>query len=246
MNRRMKLSKRLEAVCSMVPEGTAAVDVGCDHAYVPVRLVESGISPCAVASDIRPSPLHAAEEHILERGLSGKIRAAIADGVPLQLSGLLEEAGWHPEIPLTLITAGMGGLLMLDIISSAAERQRNGEIPPLKWYVASPQKDVPLFRRGLAEKGYQIVSETMVEEAGKYYPIILSELRGKDCAVLSDKEALLGPVLMRERPAAFLSWVRYRLRILRKVSAELPSAETERREQLLYEISVCETVVKEP
>ena len=41
----MKLSKRLETVASMVTKGNRAADVGCDHGFVPIFLVESGISP---------------------------------------------------------------------------------------------------------------------------------------------------------------------------------------------------------
>ena len=42
-NIRMKLSKRLETVASMVTKGNRAADVGCDHGFVPIFLVESGI-----------------------------------------------------------------------------------------------------------------------------------------------------------------------------------------------------------
>ena len=60
----MKLSKRLETVASMVAKGNRAADVGCDHGFVPIFLVESGISPLAVAADVRPGPLSRAKEHI--------------------------------------------------------------------------------------------------------------------------------------------------------------------------------------
>ena len=64
----MKLSKRLETVASMVTKGNRVADVGCDHGFVPIFLVESGISPSAVAADVRPGPLSRAKEHIKEHG----------------------------------------------------------------------------------------------------------------------------------------------------------------------------------
>lgn len=70
----MKLSKRLETVASMVTKGNRAADVGCDHGFVPIFLVESGISPLAVAADVRPGPLSRAKEHIKEHRLEEKIR----------------------------------------------------------------------------------------------------------------------------------------------------------------------------
>ena len=69
----MKLSKRLETVASMVTKGNRAADVGCDHGFVPIFLVESGTSPLAVAADVRPGPLSRAKEHIREHGLEEKI-----------------------------------------------------------------------------------------------------------------------------------------------------------------------------
>lgn len=70
----MKLSKRLETVASMVTKGNRAADVGCDHGFVPIFLVESGISPLAVAADVRPGPLSRAKEHIKEHRLEEKYR----------------------------------------------------------------------------------------------------------------------------------------------------------------------------
>ena len=60
----MKLSKRLETVASMVTKGNRAADVGCDHGFVPIFLVESGISPLSVAADLRVGPHSRAKEHI--------------------------------------------------------------------------------------------------------------------------------------------------------------------------------------
>ncbi len=190
----MKLSRRLEALIRLVPEGSAVLDVGCDHAYVPIALVERGISPCAVASDVRPGPLQAAREHILEAGLSEKIRTCLADGVPEDLSaGSFPPAGGtvsrtqseaeDAAFPLTLITAGMGGLMIRDIL-------RNMTQPPgfFSYILISPQRDADAARYALAALCYRIIDEKMVKEDGKYYPLILS----KYTAPLS--EPLAGPL----------------------------------------------------
>ena len=77
----MKLSKRLETVASMVTKGNRAADVGCDHGFVPIFLVESGTSPLAVAADVRPGPLSRAKEHIKEHRLEEKIQTRLSDGL---------------------------------------------------------------------------------------------------------------------------------------------------------------------
>ena len=87
----IKLSKRLAAAVSLVPQGFAVCDVGCDHGYTSIALVERGISPCAAASDVRKGPLAAAAQNIETFGLSGKIKTVLADGVPKTIRELLPE-----------------------------------------------------------------------------------------------------------------------------------------------------------
>ena len=234
----MKLSRRLEALIRLVPEGSAVLDVGCDHAYVPIALVERGISPCAVASDVRPGPLQAAREHILEAGLSEKIRTRLADGVPEDLSaGSFPPAegavpctqsadGTVPRIqsadgtvprtqsadgavprtqsadgavsrtqseaedaafPLTLITAGMGGLMIRDILRNMTQPRGF-----FSYILISPQRDADAARYALAALCYRIIDEKMVKEDGKYYPLILSKYAAPLSGALP--EPLAGPL----------------------------------------------------
>ena len=111
----MNLSKRLMAAVDMVTEGFAVLDVGCDHAYTSIELVRRK-SPFAVASDVRPGPLKAAREHIAEAGLEDKVTTVLADGVPRNIISLLPES-----IPASLVITGMGGMLIIKILSEAAE-----------------------------------------------------------------------------------------------------------------------------
>ena len=53
----MELSKRLRAVADLVSPGLIIADVGTDHAYVPIQLVEEGRIPSAIAMDINEGPL---------------------------------------------------------------------------------------------------------------------------------------------------------------------------------------------
>ena len=70
----MKLSDRLEMIASFVEPGNRLADIGTDHGYVPIYLVQTGRVPSALAMDVRKGPLLRAEEHIREAGLSGRIQ----------------------------------------------------------------------------------------------------------------------------------------------------------------------------
>ena len=77
----MQLSKRLRAVADLVPDGAVLADVGTDHAYIPIALVEEGKIPQALAMDINQGPLMRAEENIQSHGLKEKIETRLSDGL---------------------------------------------------------------------------------------------------------------------------------------------------------------------
>ncbi len=62
------LSPRLAAVAKSVPAGARLIDVGTDHAMLPVYLAQTGRIAHAFASDIRPGPLTAARALVAKTG----------------------------------------------------------------------------------------------------------------------------------------------------------------------------------
>ena len=153
----MELSKRLKAVAELVTPGMRLADVGTDHGYIPIALVQTGKVSRAIAMDINKGPLERAKEHIREHGLEGKIQTRLSDGLKnLQMN----EAD-------CMIAAGMGGGLVIRILSE--ERDTAGS---LKELILQPQSEIDSVRKYLTEEGYRIVAEDMVYEDGKYYPMM--------------------------------------------------------------------------
>ena len=77
----IRLSARMEAVAALCEKGSCGADVGCDHAYVSIYLVQNGIFDRMLAMDLRKGPLSAAEEHIRDEGLDAKIECRLSDGL---------------------------------------------------------------------------------------------------------------------------------------------------------------------
>ena len=102
----MKLSKRLETIASFVPEGSRIADIGTDHGYIPIHLVQEGKAKHASAMDVRKGPLLRAQSHIQEAGLIDAIEVRLSDGL-LKLEK--DEAD-------CVVIAGMGGELMIPIL----------------------------------------------------------------------------------------------------------------------------------
>lgn len=148
------LSNRMQALTDMVTPGTVITDVGCDHGFVSVYLVQKGISPRVIAMDVRSGPLEHAREHIREYGLEDSIETRLSDGLHSLKTG--EAAG--------MICAGMGGPLMEKILTEGREQARG-----FKELILQPQSEIPHFRTFLMEEGYLLTDENIIYEEGKYY-----------------------------------------------------------------------------
>lgn len=155
----MKLSDRLERIAakaSEVTEGYAA-DVGTDHGFVPIRLIEMGKTKHVIAMDVRKGPLSRAKEHIREYHMEEQIETRLSDGLRELLPGEAD----------TVVIAGMGGELMLRILKEGAHLYES-----VKHYILSPQSELSLFRHGLEQLGLAIMEEEMLCDEGKYYVIL--------------------------------------------------------------------------
>ena len=156
-DRQMELSGRLQAVASLVTAGHRVADIGTDHAYIPIYLLQEGLAESAIAMDVNEGPLKKAEEHVKENGMEGKIRLRLSDG--------FEKL--EPFEADTAVIAGMGGPLMIRILSAYPEVTRS-----MKELVLQPQSEIAKVRAFLLEEGFLFIQEDMVKDDGKYYPMM--------------------------------------------------------------------------
>ena len=154
------LSDRMAAVAGLVPAGVTACDIGCDHGFVAIHLVEAGVCPGMIALDINKGPLLRAKEHIESAGLSTYIDTRLSDGLEAFEAGEAE----------CMIAAGMGGRLIVKILSDYPEKVKS-----LRYLVLQPQSELSFVRGCLRRQGFVIRKEDMILEDGKFYPMMLVE-----------------------------------------------------------------------
>jgi Predicted SAM-dependent methyltransferase len=157
MKNKIKISKRLLAVVSMVNIGNRVADIGTDHGYVPISLIQRGIAPFVIAMDIGKGPLERAKKNILENELTDKIETRLSNGV---------RALNKSEVDSILIS-GMGGELIADILKSGSEILKD-----ISELVLSPQSEIFKVRELIRENGFTINKEMTVYDEGKYYTVI--------------------------------------------------------------------------
>ena len=154
MEKQIHLSKRLKMLADMVSEGKRVADVGCDHGYLPIFLMQQGRIPGALAMDVRKGPLKAAREHIASCRLEDYIECRLSDGLKAYIAGEAD----------TIICAGMGGRLMERILTEGMDKAKAaGEL------ILQPQSEIGEFRKFLRENDFFVVQEEAVQEDGKYY-----------------------------------------------------------------------------
>ena len=159
----INLKGRLEKVASMVGHCSKPADIGTDHAYLPIYLVQSGMCPTAIATDIKKGPLLKAEKNINRYHLQNKIELRLGDGlIPVK----------DDECDVIII-AGMGGVLIRDIIEKSIEPAKKA-----KHIVMQPMYAEEALREFLYRYGFKIIEESLGKHEGKIYPVIKAAYDG--------------------------------------------------------------------
>ena len=226
----IKLSKRMQTVADMATGAKRVVDIGCDHAFVSIYLKQSGLTQNVIAMDVKEGPLDIARKNINDYGLSDYIEVRSSDGFDALMPGEADVA----------IIAGMGGLLMIDILTRGRVHTENGiEL------VLQPQSDIDKVRAYLRSIGYKIVDECMLLEDGKYYMVIksgvASESENKELLGMSEDSIrirdMYGPILLKNKDKVLKGYVEEQLIKNKALSGRLSLNDTPSSKQRIAELT---------
>ena len=181
------ISKRLELVASFVPQGAVLLDVGSDHAYLPIDLVERGQIRNAIAGEVVEGPYQSAVKNVEAHGLKEKIQVRLANGL-----AAFEEADQVSVITI----AGMGGRLIATILEEGLDK-----LASVQRLILQPNNREDDLRIWLQDHDFHIVAESILEEAGKFYEILVVEAGQMK---LSASDVRFGPFLSKEVSPIFV------------------------------------------
>ena len=201
------LSRRLQSIADMVTAGNRVVDIGTDHAHLPIWLCQNRIAPSAIAADLRPGPLAAARENIRRAGLQEQISVRLSDGLSALQAGEAD----------TLILAGMGGKLICRILENDADM-----LPSFREMLLQPQSEVREVRQFLMQHQCRIREECCTEDDGKFYPVIAAvPAIPIETPVYSEVELVCGPCLLQMRDPVLHTWLQTRCSVVQGLIREL-------------------------
>jgi tRNA (adenine22-N1)-methyltransferase len=203
-----RLSMRLERVAAHVPAGARLADIGSDHGYLPVALINRGAIATAVAGEVARTPFHAAQRTVRENGLNQRISVRLADGL----------AAIEPGDAITAISlCGMGGERIRDILDSGKSRLSGQER-----LILQPNGGEQPLRQWLMDNDYCIICEEVLRENRFAYEIIVAERTGP--VMYTAKELYFGPLQMQKRSPAFLAKWQRMLRLKQQTLADFAQA----------------------
>lgn len=202
------LSSRLLACAAFVRPGERVADVGCDHGYLSLHLLQSGVAGHVYASDVREGPLGSARRNAAYFGVSEKINFFLCDGV----QGL-------PRDFDVLICAGMGADTMISILEAAPWLR--GSACRL---ILQCQSKTPSLRRYLSRTGWEIVNETALRD-GRFLYTVMEVLWNPAAARLTPGQCHFSPALARCTAPEAAEYRRWVLDLLRLAAEHRPEDE---------------------
>jgi len=173
----MNLSLRLKAVEELVDNNSIVIDIGCDHAYLPISLILNNKSIKAYAVDNKIGPLNNALLNINSFNLNDSVKTILSDGFKdINISDYN-----------TVTITGMGAINIINILDNAKSDQLDN-----KTFIFEANRDSEILRKYLSLNGYQIIDEGIVKEDDIYY-FLIKAIKNNKMVKLSDNEINYGP-----------------------------------------------------
>nr|NNM91302.1 hypothetical protein [Bacilli bacterium] len=156
----MRLGARLQAIASMIPRGALVIDIGADHAKLPIHVVQNGICQQAIIVEVTKGPYESAKNNVLLSGYASKIDVRLGDGL-------------HPierhEVD-QIVMAGMGGMTIFAILTSLYANQLLAQRDHV--LLLNPMNAGGFLRYALLQLAYDVEVDQLVQEDGIIYNIM--------------------------------------------------------------------------
>jgi len=202
----MKLSERLHSIAGLVPPVHTLADIGTDHGFIPIYLIKQKRIKYAIASDISMGSLDKARQLIREYNLEHCIDTRLGDGLSVLSPGEAD----------VIVIAGMGGVLISDIISRGNETAVTANALILQPMTAQAE-----LRRWLLSNGYEIIDEELAKEEHKIYEIIVAVPNPDVSSYKEDIYYEIGWKLIEKKHPLLEEWITRKMQGLEQVIAQL-------------------------
>lgn len=226
----MELKGRLKLIAKKVPLCETVCDIGTDHAYVPIYLILNKICKKAIATDVKQGPVYIANKNIKKYKLEDVIETRIGNGLDCIKE---HEAD-------TIIVAGMGGILIREILYNGFEKAKTACS-----LILQPMNAIEVVREWLMKNGYNIYDEELVNEGEKIYNVISATWTGQ----IKDTDKVyhyIGEKLIENNDPLLTKYIDKKLKQMKRIinglkNSNSTSKEIEKYNWLYYQIKRLQT-----
>lgn len=206
----INLDVRLKSVYDMIGKTHCLVDVGSDHGYLPIRLLNDGKIEKAVVTDVNEGPLLNAKENFMQYNLSDRAKLILSDGLK---NVSIEDVD-------VLSICGMGGELIISILDFDINKSKSFD-----YLVLQPMNSVDLVRRYLYCNGFSIVKEDLVKDRHHFYNVLKVTTK-KDNNKYDDVFFDIGYNLYKNGNKHFCEYLDYKINVNKKIIENCGSQNT--------------------
>ncbi len=201
----IKISKRLAAIASFVPQNAKILDVGCDHGLLDIYLFQNNQAKKIIASDVKRSALKNAIDNIKKNNLTKKIETREGNGL---------EVIKENDLIDTVVLSGMGALTIIEILKKGKEKLKS-----INHIIVQSNTKLELLRKEIIKMNYYIEDEQIIKDSNKVY-IIIKFTKGQ--RKYTKKEIYFGPILIKKNTTLFQEYQKEKLQKLEKIKKVIP------------------------
>lgn len=229
----MKLTDRLLKIASLVTEGKRVADIGTDHGYIPVYLLNEGKIPFAVLADINKGPLENARKEVRHNNLLDKVDLRLGSGIEVLKKDEVDE----------VIIAGMGGILISEILEANLDVSQS-----VDKLILQPMQAQDELRRYLLNNGFEIVDEVLVKEDFRIYEIFIAKYTGKNTEVEDEIFYEVGKKLIKNKDELLKEFINKKIfkyeSIIQKIEGKTGDAIDKKRQESMKVIEKLKNLVE--
>ena len=223
----IKISKRLEAISSLVPINSKVIDIGCDHALLDIYMYQKKIANKIIATDINKNALTNAKENIKNAKLDKFIETRLGNG--------LEPLNNKDDIN-TIIISGVGAHTVNGILKNNQSKLKN-----ITTIIIQSNTKLNFLRKEITKLNYKIADELMIEDNKKIY-VIIKFIKGKEH--YSKKKLYFGPILLMKHDEVFKKYYGEELKKLNIYLELLPKNKLIDRYKIKKEIRLYRNIIE--
>lgn len=202
----MDISNRLKSIGNMIEKCECIADIGTDHGYLPIYLIDKGICKTAIASDINKGPVEKAKKNIKHFNKDDKIQCRLGTGLTTILPGEVDCA----------VIAGMGGNLIRDILEESTEVFKS-----LSYVILQPVQNPEILREYILKSGHNILDEELCKDENRYYEIIKISYSNKNNENIDGIYCEISEKLMKKKHPLLRNYIFFKIQKYDKILSSI-------------------------